>query len=253
MSANYTINDVSSIKFGAHRAYQYLHLLSNSTSTQPTDLWVPASTNIKPQIGNQVDVGYFRNFAKNKFEASAEVYYKALENQIDYRTGAQLSFNKQVEGELLYGKGRAYGLELFLKKRTGKFTGWISYTLSRTERSFAGIDNGKWFAAKQDRTHDLSIVAMYDISPKFNVSATWVYYTGNAVTFPSGRYIIDGQLVSYYTERNGYRMPAYHRLDLGGNWIIKKTEKHENSFKFIYLQCVCSQKCVFNYFPTQSR
>lgn len=229
LSANYTINDESSIKFGAHRAYQYLHLLSNSTSTQPTDLWVPASTNIKPQIGNQVDVGYYRNFAKNKFEASAEIYYKSLENQIDYRTGAQLSFNKQVEGELLYGKGRAYGLELFLKKRTGKLTGWISYTLSRTERSFAGIDNGKWFAAKQDRTHDLSIVAMYDISPKFNVSATWVYYTGNAVTFPSGRYIIDGQLVSYYTERNGYRMPAYHRLDLGANWIIKKTEKHESS------------------------
>lgn len=229
LSANYTLNEKSSIKLGAHRAYQYLHLLSNSTSTTPTDLWVPASVNIKPQIASQVDIGYFRNFANNKFEASAEIYYKDLRNQIDYRTGAELNFNKEVEAELLYGKGRAYGLELFLKKRTGKLTGWISYTLSRTERSFAGIDNGKWFAAKQDRTHDIAIVGMYDISPKFNVSATWVYYTGNAVTFPSGRYIIDGQIVSYYTERNGYRMPAYHRLDLGGTWNIKKTEKHESS------------------------
>jgi hypothetical protein len=133
---------------------------------------------------------------------------------------------------LIYGKGRAYGVELFIKKKYGRFNGWIGYTLSRTERDFDAINNGSWYPAKQDRTHDISVVGIYQISKKWTMSATWVYYTGNAVTFPSGKYNVAGQTVFYYTERNGYRMPAYHRLDIGATWIRKKTAKFESSWTF---------------------
>jgi outer membrane receptor protein involved in Fe transport len=164
------------------------------------------------------------------FEASVEVYYKWLSNQIDYKSNAELRGNSLVEADLVRGIGRAYGAEFFLKKKYGKVFGWISYTLSRTERSFAEIDKGRWYAAKQDRTHDFSIVGMYEFHPKWVVSATWVYWTGNAVTFPSGKYELNGQIINQYTERNGYRMPAYHRLDLGLTWNRKKTEKRESSW-----------------------
>jgi hypothetical protein len=166
------------------------------------------------------------------FEVSAETYYKWMQNQIDYRNGAELTFNQQVEGELVYGVGRAYGLELLIRKKTGKFTGWVGYTLSRTERKFDEINDGKYFAARQDRTHDVSIVAMYSLNKEFSLSANWVYYTGNAVTFPSGKYQVDGQTVNYYTERNGYRMPAYHRLDLGITWYVKSTDTYESNWNF---------------------
>jgi hypothetical protein len=135
-----------------------------------------------------------------------------------------VTLNPTVEGELLYGIGRAYGVEVLLKKKRGQFTGWVSYTLSRTERQFDEINDGAWYAARQDRTHDVSIVGMYNITERITASATWVYFTGNAVTFPSGKYLVDGQLVPYYTERNGYRMPDYHRLDLGVTLNNKKTK-----------------------------
>ena len=140
--------------------------------------------------------------------------------------------NEKLDGELRVGKGRAYGVELFLKKRYGRFNGWVGYTLSRTERKFDQINNGNYYPAKQDRTHDISIVGIYELSDKWTLSATWVYYTGNAVTFPSGKYEVAGQVVNYYTERNGYRMPAYHRLDIGATWIRKKTAKFESSWSF---------------------
>ena len=141
-------------------------------------------------------------------------------------------FNENVESQLLFGAGRAYGLEFFLKKRAGRFNGWIGYTLSRTEKKIEGINKGMYYPAKQDRTHDGSIVLMYDLTKKIDVSATWVYYTGNAVTFPSGKYAVAGKIVNYFTERNGYRMPAYHRLDLGVTWQRRKTEKFESSWNF---------------------
>lgn len=214
-SGTYLLDDASSIKASLGRSYQFVHLLSNSTSTTPTDTWLPSSNNLKPQVSDQVALGYYRNLADNKYEFSAEVYYKEMRNVLDYRTGAQVTLNPTVEGEILVGKGRAYGLELFLKRRKGRFTGWVSYTLSRSERRFDELNDTQWFAARQDRTHDISLVGMYNISKRLLFSANWVYYTGNAVTFPSGKYMIDGQLVNYYTERNGYRMPDYHRLDFG--------------------------------------
>lgn len=232
IAGNWIINDASSVKFSLSRNVQNVHLLSNSAVGTPTDRWIPSSNNVKSGISDQVSVGYFRNFLKDKFEFSVETYYKTLQNQIDYKNGASLFGNEDVEAELLYGKGRAYGLELYLHKKVGKFTGWISYTLSRTERKFDQINDGKYFAAKQDRTHDVSIVGMYDLSPRVSVAATWVYYTGNAVTLQSGKSLINGQVYPYYTERNGYRMPAYHRLDLGIDWKFKPRKNYNSSLNF---------------------
>jgi hypothetical protein len=218
VAINYILNDESSIKASFSRSTQNLHLLSNSSTSNPTDVWIPSSNNVKSEIADQVSLGYFRNFDDNSYEFSAETYYKNLRNQIDYKNGAQLNFNENVEAQLLYGSGRAYGLELNLKKKIGRLSGWISYTLSRVEKKIAGVNNGNYYPAKQDRTHDISIVGMYKLTDKWTLSATWVYNTGNAATFPSGKYEVDGQIVNYYTERNAYRMPAYHRLDLGATW-----------------------------------
>ena len=232
MSLSYKISENSSLKTAYGRNTQHLHLLSNSTSSSPTDQWIGNTYNVKPEIADQVSLGYFRNFADNKLEFSVETYYKSMQNQVDYKNGADLNGAPDVESELLYGQGRAYGLELFLKKRTGKMTGWISYTLSKTERKIEGISNGNWYNAKQDRIHDFSIVGMYQLSPKWSLSGNWVYYTGNAVTFPSGKYDLDGKTIYQYTERNGYRMPAYHRLDFGATYEKKRKGRYQSSWNF---------------------
>ena len=232
VSANFVINPKNSVKAAYGRNAQNMHLLSNSTSGNPTDLWIPSSNNVKPEICDQFSLGFFKNFKDNMFEFSTEVYYKDFQNQIDYKNGAQLNFNENVEAQLLYGVGRAYGIEFLLKKKIGKFNGWIGYTLSRTEKQINGINNNEWYAAKQDRTHDVSLVAIYELTKKWTISATFVYYTGNAVTFPSGKYEVAGKIVNYYAERNGYRMPDYHRLDIGATLLAKKTAKFESSWNF---------------------
>lgn len=228
----YILNENNSLKFSYTRNTQNLHMVKNSTSTTPTDLWIASSNNVSPEIGDQFALSYFKNFNENKFQFSAETYYRILQNQIDLKDGAEIRANDKIEGELLFGEGRAYGLELFLKKKYGKFNGWIGYTLSRTERNINGINDGKWYPARQDATHDISIVGIYDITKKWSVSATWVYNTGNAVTFPSGKYTINGNTEFYYTERNGYRMPDYHRLDLGATRYFTKSAKYESSLNF---------------------
>lgn len=231
-SLSYQLRSHNSIKASYNRNTQNLHQLSNSTSSLPTDAWVMSSNNIKPQIADQVAIGYYHNFNNDSYEFSLESYYKDMRNQIDYRNAADLQANEHVESELLYGIGRAYGLEFYLKKNRGRFSGWISYALSRSERQFDGINEGDWFAARQDRTHDFSTVAMYQLSPRWNFSATFVYSTGNAVTFPSGKYAIDDRTVWYYTERNGYRMPDYHRLDLGVTREGKPNRRFHSSWTF---------------------
>ena len=231
-SASYQLQENSSIKASYTRNVQNLHLLSNSASTNPTDLWIPSSPNVQPEIADQVSLGYYRNFDDNKYEFSSEVYYKTMQNQIDYKNGAQLRANANVESQLLFGKGRAYGWELFLKKKYGKLTGWVSYTLSRTEKLIGGINKSNWYPAKQDQTHNMAVVAIYQASKKWTFSSNFVYNTGNAVTFPSGKYQVNGQTAFYYTERNGYRMPAYHRLDFAATLQVKKRKKSEGSWTF---------------------
>lgn len=232
LTIDFRINPESSFKASASRNVQNLHLLSNSTSGSPTDLWIPSSNNVKPELADQVSLGYYRNFKSNTYEFSVESYYKSLKNQIDYKNGAELMFNENVESQILFGTGRAYGLEFFLKKNQGRFNGWISYTLSRTERKFAAINGGSYFPSKQDRLHDLSVVGIYELSKIWTLSATWVYYTGNAVTYPTGKYAIEGKTIFLYSDRNANRMPSYHRLDLGATWVRKKSERFESSWNF---------------------
>jgi hypothetical protein len=226
------LNDQSSLKTSYTRNTQNLHLVSNSTSSMPTDIWISSSNNVKPEISDQLSLGYFLNFSKDKYQFSSEIYYRWMQNQIDLKNGADINANDKIEGELLFGVGRAYGLELLLKKKTGKITGWIGYTYSTSERRIDGVNNDKWYPAKQDIKHDVSVVGIYELNKKWSVSASWVYNTGNAVTFPSGKYIINGNVQYYYTERNGYRMPDYHRLDIGATRSLKKTKQFESSLNF---------------------
>lgn len=228
-SMSYILSENNSIKLGYNRNYQYLHQLSNATSSSPTDNWIPSSNNVKPQIADQIALGYYQNLNKNMYRISSEVYYKHMANQIDYRNGAQLILNDEVEGDLVYGTGTAYGLEIQIEKKKGKLTGWLSYTLSRSLRQFDEINDGNTFSARQDRIHDVSIVAMYKVNKAISLSATWVYYTGDAVTFPSGKYEIAGTTIPLYTERNGYRMPDYHRMDIGFTWYMKDHKKFEHN------------------------
>jgi hypothetical protein len=233
LSAAYVIDEANSIKAAYSRNTQNMHLLSSPTSSSPTDRWIPSSNVVKPEISDQVSIGYYKNLADNKYEFSVETYYKAMQNQVDYRDGADIqSLNELAEGELLFGKGRAYGAEFYIKKKTGKFTGWISYTLARTERQIDGINNGNWYAARQDQTHNLAVVVIYPVSKKWTVSGTFVYNTGNAVTFPSGKYVSAGQTYFYYTERNGYRMPAYHRLDIGATCKLRDRKRFSSELAF---------------------
>lgn len=220
ISGNVLLDETSSIKASYTRTAQYLHLLSNSATTNPSDLWVPSSNNVKPQACDQFNLGYFRNFNDNEYELSIEGYYKNMTNQIDYKNGADLQLNSNVESLLRYGREWSYGVELLIRKKVGKFTGWLGYTFAKTMEQIAEINNGQAFPARQDRTHDISIVGIYNYDSKWTFSATWVYNTGNAVTFPTGNYLVDGRLIPFYTERNGYRMPAYHRLDLSATWTL---------------------------------
>jgi hypothetical protein len=234
ISVVYRLNDESSVKASYTRNVQNLHLLSNSTTGSPTDLWLPSDNNIAPETGDQIAAGYYKNFKNNTYEFSTEAYYKWLQHQIDYKTGAQLRANDNVENQLVYGIGRAYGIEFLVKKKKGKLSGWVGYTLSRTERKFPDINNGNYFPARQDITHDISVVGIYKLSDKWSLSGTWVYGTGNAVSFPSGKYHVNGQTVFLYTERNGYRMPAYHRMDVAATWESPKNRnrKYQSSWTF---------------------
>jgi TonB dependent receptor len=231
-NATYLLDQKSSVKVSYNRLHQYLHLLSNSTSGTPTDLWTPSTTLIKPEIGDQWAIGYFRNFEDNAYEFSVEAYFKNMRNQVDYEDGAETFLNPDIEAELVFGKGRAYGTEFFLKKNKGDLTGWVSYTLSKSERQFEAINGGDWFSARQDRTHDISVVATYKIAPQLTVSGAWVYYTGDAVTFPTGKYEVDGEVITLFSARNGDRMPDYHRLDLGLTWNLKERTHWSSDLNF---------------------
>ncbi|KAA6335438.1 hypothetical protein EZS27_016337 [termite gut metagenome] len=232
LSAVYKLDTHSSLKVSYARTVQNIHLLTQVLRASPYDRWTSSSNNIKPQIADQYSIGYFRNFRNDAYEFSVETYYKDMQNQIDFKDHADFQNSDIVETELLRGKGRAYGLELMLKKQTGSLTGWVGYTLAKSEKKIEGINNNRWYDAYQDRTHDISVVGIYELNPKWTLSAAWVYYTGNAISYPSGKYQIDGNDVMYYAERNGYRTPAYHRLDIGATYLVKKTATYESELAF---------------------
>ncbi|WP_186756506.1 TonB-dependent receptor [Echinicola salinicaeni] len=232
LGITYLLNETTSLKASYGRNRQYLHLVSNSNAGTPIDLWIPSSNNVKPQIADQIALGYFRNFNDNSYEGSVEVYYKDMQNQVDYKTGAELVFNENVESQLLFGKGWSYGAEFFLRKNKGDLTGWISYTLSKTERQFDGVDYGEVYPASWDRPHDFSIVGIYQLNRKWNLSASFVYRSGDAVTYPVGKYESKGEVINLYEKRNNSRLPDYHRLDLGATMKLKNNERFESDLNF---------------------
>jgi hypothetical protein len=212
------------MKAGITLGQQYVHLVSNSTSTLPTDLWVPSTEKIRPQLGLQYSLGYFHNFFDNALETSIEVYYKDLYNQLDYSESFTPTPDTDVEDEFISGRGRAYGLELFVRKKKGKFTGWVSYTLSRSERFFDGIQGGT-FPTSFDRTHDLSIVGSYEINKRWSISGTFVLGSGAPYTPIKSVYIINGSPTLEYGNRNSARLPLYHRLDVAVSYILTKPKQ----------------------------
>jgi len=234
LGIKYTLGNSSSIKLSYNRTAQYIQLASNSTSSSPLDVWFPSSQTVKPQQANQIAAGFFKNFLDNNLETSVEVYYKTFSNAIDFKDHAQLLLNPQLEGELRFGEARAYGLEFFFQKNIGRLTGWLSYTLSRSEKKIEGINSGNWYNAKFDKTHDISLVSSYNLNKKWILSANWVYSTGNAVTLPTGKYESLGRTIPIYSERNGERMPSYHRLDFSATWKLNSLffKKAENNVVF---------------------
>lgn len=220
LTLRYTLSATSSLKTSVSRNFQFIHLVSNASSTLPTDLWVPSTFRVKPQISWQYAAGVFKNFKNNEYETSIEVYYKKMQNQIEYREGYTPGLN-DPEAEFVFGKGWSYGSEFFVNKVQGKLTGWVGYTLSWTWRKFADLNAGEKFPAKYDRRHDLSVVATYAPTPRWRFGSVFVYGTGNATSLPERFYLVEGVLTQEYSSINQYRLPAYHRLDISATLTPK--------------------------------
>lgn len=227
LAVKYMLSPESSIKASYNRMAQNLHLISNTNSPTPLDIWLPSSTYIKPLIANQIGLGYFRNFNDNMFETSAEVYYKKMDNVIDYIDGAELFLKENLETELLHGSGYAYGLELYAKKQEGRMTGWISYTLARSMREIPGINEGKAYPSSYDRTHNAALVLNYELSKRWNFGTNWIFATGNPTSYPIAKYDVQGNTIYYYAARNSNRIPDYHRLDISFTYDFKKNEQRK--------------------------
>lgn len=225
----YQLDENSSVKAGYSRAAQYIHLLSNTTSVTPLDVWTPSGKYVKPQLANQYSLGYFKNLPNTDYSFETEVYYKTVDNRIDYIDGSDLIGQNTIETEILNGESRSYGLELLLRKSKGNLTGWIAYTLSKTEQRTPGgaaggpgINNGEWYNANYDRTHDLSITGSYKFNQKWTFGANFIFQTGRPVTYPNGQYEYEGIAVASYEDRNSDRLPAYHRIDLSATLVPNK-------------------------------
>jgi len=229
MSFSYNLNTKSAVKASYNRTYQYIQQASNSATTLPVDQWFPSNVNVEPQLADQIALGYFINFDKQGLEISVEAYHKLMQNQIDYRDGASLFFNEQLDGELLFGKAKSTGLEFYIQKNTGKLTGFIAYTLSATRRQVDLINRGDWYIDNNDRPHSLSVVGTYTFNKRVSLSGTFSYVSGKAFTSPVSSYIYDGKRLAIYGDRNNDRVPAYHRADIGLN--LKNKEKVDKRIK----------------------
>ena len=232
ISARYLFRDNSSFKMGIAHNYQYIHLASISSVSLPTDLWFPSTEVVKPQIGTQYSVGYFKNFFDNKYEASVELYYKDLNNLIEYKENSfpEDNLRNNVDNQLTFGDGYSYGAEFFFKKRMGDFNGWVGYTWSKTMRQFDEIDNGAEFPAKYDRRNDLSLVLQYQLNERVNIGGVFVYATGNSLSLPERRWfsLEENRIITVWSKRNAYRLDAYHRADISVTIDAKPFKKFIN-------------------------
>ncbi len=253
LNARIKLGLTDAIKFSLTRNFQYVHLANFSTLSLPTDLWLPSSDRVKPQIADQIAVGYFRNFFDNTLETSVELYYRHMDNMVEYREGALPAddVGTNSDASLVFGFGWSYGAEFFIKKKYGKWNGWIGYTWSKTMRKFEDLNNGKAYPAPFDRRHDLSIVNMYKLNQKWSFGATFVYGTGNAITLPVSRYVIENRVVDEYGERNAFRMAPYHRLDLSATSQGKKRERFQSSWNFAIYNAYSRANPFFIYFANE--
>jgi hypothetical protein len=252
LSLRYQLNGNSSVKLSWAKTVQFQHLIGNSSVGLPSDVWIPASTYIKPQSANQIAVGYYRSFAENRYEFSTEAYYRKMYNVIDYRDNADLFLNPHVETQVLAGKGQSYGLELYLEKKVGKLKGWISYTLSKTTRQIEGINNDRPYPANYDKRHNLSVLANYQLSEKWSVSSIFKFTSGGYATIPEGTFNYYGAAFNYYTDRNGYKLPPYHRLDLSFNYQSRKNENRKWKTEWNFgIYNVYDRKNIFALFVRQ--
>jgi outer membrane receptor for ferrienterochelin and colicin len=214
LGLNYVLNEKSSVKASYSRTIQYMQLASNSNGGMPLDVWFPASPNVKPQKADQYSIGYFRNFRDNNIETSVEVFYKKMYDVIDFKDHAELLMNPRMEGEIRTGNAQAYGMEFLVRKNEGNLTGWISYTLSKATREIPEINFGKKYNSPYDKPHTVNVVLNYQLSKRSQFAASWVYATGAPMTAPVGSFEYGNTINKIYADRNGYRMRAYHRLDL---------------------------------------
>jgi len=237
-SIAYQLNENTSIKASYQNVNQYIHLVSNTNSATPLDVWTPSGKYIKPQKSNQYAIGYFKNLKEGKYSLEVESYFKNVANRIDYIDGSNLVANNTLETEILTGESRAYGLEFLLRKNKGKFTGWLSYTLSKSEQRVegrtaieTGINNGNWYNTPYDRTHDISLTGSYKLSNKWQFGTNFIYQTGRPANFPSGQYQFEDTIIPVYVNRNAERLPAYHRLDLSATYTPRKSRTKNRKFK----------------------
>lgn len=260
LAVNLQLNAASSVKASYMRIAQYLHLISNTTASNPLDVWTPTSNNIKPEVGQQVALGYVRSMGKEKeFEFSVETYYRTAANQIDYIDGADLLINEFLEGDLLPGEGRAYGMELYVQKKKGRFTGWLAYTLSRSELKVEGINNNNWYPARYDQLHNFKISGFYDLTARWSLSANFTLLSGTPTTFPTSRYVIQGILIPYNADeaRNNVRIPVFHRLDLSARLEGRATKRNgrirkNNNYWVFGLYNVYARKNPFSIYFAQT-
>lgn len=223
VGVRFKLDDKKSIKASYQRMAQYLHLASNGLASSPLDIWFSSSPNVKPQLADQVALGYFQNIQNNMFETSVEVYYKKMQNSIDFKDHAELLLNRFLEGDLRFGESRSYGAEFLIKKTKGDLTGWLGYTWSKAERQIPEINNGQWYPTNWDKRHDITLVLNYQLTKRIGLSANWVYGTGAPTTYPTGRFTFNGEVIPVYSDRNAARMPDYHRMDV--SLILKNKEK----------------------------
>jgi hypothetical protein len=249
ISLRYLLNDNSSVKASFTSSYQYIHLATASSVTLPTDVWLPSTKRIKPQKGMQISAGYFINMFENLITGSVDVYYKDFRNQIELLYGIVNDYSDNIfEESITFGNGQSYGIELLLRKQKGKATGWLGYTLGKTTRQFDEINEGDIYPAKYDRRHDINLVLSYELNGKWTFASTFIYATGNAMTLPVGKYIIEGQVINEYGRTNSFRMPAYHRLDLSVTYLAKKTDKFESSWNFSVFNVYSRSNPFYIYF-----
>lgn len=238
---SYQLNEKSSFKASYNRMAQYLHLISNTTSATPLDVWAPSGKFIEPQIANQYAVGYFRNLKENIFSLETEAYFKTIDNRVDYINGAELVAQNTIETEILTGEARAYGLEFLLRKNKGDFTGWLAYTWSKSQQRTPGgaagglgINNGEWYNSNWDRTHDFSLTGNLKLNEKWQVGTNIVFQTGRPVTYPNGKFTYNGLSVATYSERNADRLPGYQRLDLSATLTPGKNRNRKWQGEWVF-------------------